>query len=73
MTTVVNNPAPAPVQDSGGSGFLIGVIILVGFVALLLYFGIPAIRNMGPIQVKIPAPQVVVPDKIDVNVTTPTK
>jgi hypothetical protein len=67
MTTVVNNPAPAP--DSGGSGFLIGIIILVGFVAVLLYFGIPAIKRMGPVQLNVPAPQVVIPDKIDVNVT----
>jgi hypothetical protein len=66
MTTVVNNPAPA--SDSGGSGFLIGVIILVVFVVILLYFGIPMIRRMGPVQVNVPAPQVVVPDKIDVNV-----
>ena len=68
MTTIVNSPAPAPTQNSGGSGFLIGVIILVGFVGLLLYFGIPAIRRMGPVQVNVPAPEIVVPDKIDVNV-----
>jgi len=67
MTTVVNNPAPT--SDSGGSGFLIGIVILVAFVALLLYFGIPALQRMGPVQVNIPTPQVIVPDKIDVNVT----
>ena len=66
MTTIVNNPAPA--ENSGGNVFLIGVIILIGFVALLLYFGIPAIRRMGPIQLDIPAPKVVIPDKINVNV-----
>lgn len=69
MTTVVNNPAPT--ESTGGSGFLIGVIVIVGFVMVFLYFGIPAIRRMGTGQVNIPAPQVVIPNKIDVNVTTP--
>ena len=73
MTTIVNNPspvvsAPAAAQESSGSGFLIGAIILIGFVGLLLYFGIPAIKRMGPAQINIPAPQVVIPDKINVEV-----
>ena len=66
MTTIVNSATPT--NDSGGSGFLIGVIALIGFVFILLYFGLPAIRNMGPIQLNVPAPQVVVPGKIDVSV-----
>ncbi len=66
MTTVVNNPAPTP--DSGGSSFLIGVILLIGFVMILLYFGIPAIQRIGPIQLNVPAPQVNIPESIDVNV-----
>ena len=65
MTTVVNNPAPA--TDTGNS-FLLSVIVLIGFVMILLYFGIPLIRNMGPIQLNVPAPKVVLPDKINVNV-----
>lgn len=68
MSTVVNNPAP--VADSSGNGFLIGSVLLIAFVAVLLYFGIPIVRNMGPIQVNVPAPQVVMPDKIEV---TPAK
>lgn len=67
MTTVVNNPAPA--TDTGGSGFLIGAILIIGFVALLLYFGIMAMGRMRAAQVNVPAPQVVLPNKIDVNVT----
>lgn len=73
MTTVVNTPASA--TDSGGNSFLIGVILLIAAVAVLLYFGIPAVRNMGPIQVNVPtpqvnvpAPQVTMPDKVNVNV-----
>jgi hypothetical protein len=69
MTTVVNNPAPVQVRETGGTNFLVGVILLIGFVMVLLYFGIPAIRRIGPIQLNIPTPQVVVPDKINVNVT----
>jgi hypothetical protein len=61
MTTVVNNPAPK--ADEGGSSFLIGAILLIGFVMVFLYFGIPAIKNLN-----IPTPQVVIPNKIDVNV-----
>jgi len=66
MTTIVNSPTPT--SDSGGNNFLVGVIIVIGFIGILLYFGIPAIRRMGPVQVNVPAPQVVVPGKIDVNV-----
>lgn len=74
MENVVNNPAP--VQEKGsneGTGFLIGAVILVIFVGVLLYFAIPAIKNMGPLQVNVPAPEVkvVVPDDINVK-TTPT-
>jgi hypothetical protein len=71
MTTIVNNPAPvaAPAEENtGGSSYLIGAIILIGFVMVLLYFGIPVIQRMGPVQLNVPAPQVVVPGKIDVNV-----
>lgn len=67
MTTVINTPAP--VENSGGNGFLIGIIVLIAFVGILLYFGIPAIRRMGPVQLSVPGTQVVVPDKIDVTVT----
>lgn len=69
MTTIVNSPAPA--TESGGGGFLIGVVVLVVFVLVLLYFGIPAISRMGPLQLNVPAPQVNVPSKVDVNVTQP--
>jgi len=67
MTTIVNNPAPAS-ESSGGFGLLIGIVLLIGFVAILLYFGLPALKRTGPVQVNVPAPEVVMPDKIDVNV-----
>ena len=69
MTTIFNNPVPSSDEGGGGSGFLVGVLLLIVFVGVLLYFGIPVIKNMGPIQVKIPDTQVVLPDKVDVNIT----
>ncbi|MFA6981900.1 MAG: hypothetical protein WC243_02675 [Patescibacteria group bacterium] len=73
MTTIVNNPVPvqSPAPERGGSGLLIGVLTLVVFVALFLYFGVPAIRRMSsnPIEVNVQTPAVTMPDKIDVNVT----
>jgi len=66
MTTVINSPAPA--KESGGMTFLIGIIVLIGFIAVLVYFGVHAITNMGQPQINIPAPQIVMPNKIDVNV-----
>jgi len=66
MTTVVNNPTP--VSENGGAGFLIGVIVLIGFVVVLIYFGIPAMRRMQPSQTVVPAPQIVIPDKINIDV-----
>ena len=63
MSTVINTPAPvaAPVANTGNYSFLIGIVLLIAFVSVLLYFGIPVIRNMGPIQVNVPAPQINVP------------
>ena len=71
MTTIVNNPAPAApaTTETSGSSFLIGVVVLIGFVMVLLYFGIPAMRRMGSAQITVPAPHVVLPSKLNVNVT----
>jgi len=66
MTTIVNSTTPT--NDSGGSGLLIGVIVLIVFGIVFLYFGLPAIRNRGSTQLNVPATQVVIPGKIDVNV-----
>ncbi len=67
MTTVVNNPTPG---ESGGNSALIVTIIIIGFLFVVLYFGIPAIKNMGPVQVNVPAPQVNVPAP-QINVPAP--
>lgn len=61
MTTIVNSPTPT--NDSGGPSFLIGILVLIGFVLIFLYYGLPALRSMGS-----QTPQVNIPNKIDVNV-----
>lgn len=66
MTTIVNSATPT--NDSNGMGFLIGVVVLIGFVLILIYFGLPIFRNMGTPQINVPAPQINMPDKVDVNV-----
>jgi hypothetical protein len=59
MTTIVNTP---PTNDeSGGYGFLLGIIILVGFTFSFLYFGIPAFQRMQPVQVNVDTPEINVP------------
>lgn len=70
MTTIVNSPAPAT-ESNGGIGFLIGAVLLIGFALIVFYFGLPVIRNLGSAQINVPAPQINVPAKIDVNVTQP--
>lgn len=68
MATIVNNPAPASSDGGGnGMGFMLGVVILVLFVLGLLYYGLPALRNMSV------NPQINVPDKVNVNITQPTQ
>ncbi|MFA7301440.1 MAG: hypothetical protein WC069_03965 [Candidatus Shapirobacteria bacterium] len=65
MTTVVNSPVPS--QDTG-YGFLIGILVLGAFGLLFFYYGLPALRNMGPVKVEVGTPEIVVPNSIDVNV-----
>lgn len=65
MTTVVNNPARS--SESGGYGFLLGVIAIIVFVVLFVFYGVPAIRRMGPAQITVPT-EIQMPDKVDVKV-----
>lgn len=58
MVVVHNHPTE---NANSGSGFLLGVILLIIFVLFLLYYGLPLIRNTA-------TPQLNVPSKIDVNV-----
>jgi hypothetical protein len=65
MTTVVNGPAPS---GDNGTGFLIGALVLVFFGFLFVYYGLPAIKNMGPVKIQVDTPTIVVPNSVDVNV-----
>ena len=63
MATIVNNPAPAPSNNSGGSmGIIIGLLVLIIIGFIFFVYGLPALQH---IQV---TPQVNVPNKINVNV-----
>lgn len=66
MTTVVNNPAQQ--SESGGYGFLLGVIAIAVFGAIFIFYGIPALKQMGAPQITVPT-EIKLPDKVDVNVT----
>lgn len=49
---------------SGGMGFLLGVIILIVFLGLLFFYGLPYLNNAAQ------GPTINVPDQIDVNTNT---
>jgi len=68
MTTVVNNPAPS--NESGQYGFVLGIIAIVFFGILFIFYGLPALRSMGPAQITVPT-EIKMPDKVEVNVTQP--
>lgn len=42
MATVINNP-----DSSSGAGTIIGVVVAVVLVALLVIYGLPALRGAG--------------------------
>lgn len=60
MVTVVNNPAPEAKSD-GGTGMIVGVLLILVMGILFYLYGLPAINNMQ-------SPQINIPNKIDVNV-----
>lgn len=68
MTTIVNNPANQ--GESGGYGFLLGIIAIAVFVLVFVFYVVPIIRRMGPAEVTVPT-QINMPDNVDVNVTQP--
>lgn len=69
MATIVNNPPATNTNGSNGSGFLVGVILLILAVVVLLFYGIPYLRG----SVASSTPQINVPGTVDVNVNQPGK
>lgn len=67
MATIVNQPPAQTNTNNGGYGFLLGIILLIAFVLLVFYYGLPYLRGSA----NTAAPQVNVPGKIDVNVQQP--
>lgn len=66
MTTIVNTPASSGSDNNGNGSLFVGIFILIILGFLFFYFGIPAIEKMRSGQIN--TPEIVVPDKIDVNV-----
>jgi len=66
MTTIVNTP-PRENNDSGNMmSLLVGAVILFAFAFVFFVYGLPMIRSSFGSGVS--APQVNVPEKIDVNI-----
>lgn len=68
MATIINNPDSGGGNGGGGMGMIIGAIVLVLVLVLLFVYGIPALRNSS----NSGGTEVNIPDKVDVNVDTPS-
>lgn len=62
--TIVNSPQPVQQPENNGMGFLIGVIVLVVFLLLFVFYALPYLRTsfMGT------SPQVNIPSHYNVDV-----
>ncbi|HEY4511458.1 MAG TPA: hypothetical protein VJH55_01320 [Candidatus Paceibacterota bacterium] len=68
MATVINNPGPGDSttrESASGVGAIIGVIVVLIVLALLVIYGIPALRN-GEVQGT--GTELNIPNSIDVNI-----
>jgi hypothetical protein len=65
MTTIVNTPAP---ESNNPNGVIIGIIDLVVFGFIFIYFGIPIISRQSTPQTNTPNSVINIPDKVDINV-----
>lgn len=63
MATIINNPGTSTDQSSG-IGFFAGVVLLILFVVVLLYYGLPALRR----SMSFGGTQINVPDRVQVDV-----
>lgn len=65
MTTIVNTPQ-SPSTEQSSMGWVVGIVALIVFTLLFFVYGVPMIRRVSQAS----APQVTIPDKVDVNVNT---
>ena len=68
MAIIVNNPAQS--SESGGYGLILGIIAILVLVVLFVFYGVPALRRVGPAQITVPT-EIKVPENVNVNVTQP--
>ncbi|MFZ2152554.1 MAG: hypothetical protein WAV41_00655 [Microgenomates group bacterium] len=61
MTTVINSP---PSSENNNLGMFVGIFIFLVLGLVFYYFGLPALKQMRQIS----APQIVIPNQIDVNI-----
>lgn len=69
MATIVNNPGST--GESNGMGFVMGLVLLLAFVFVIFYWGLPAMRGANTQPATPSVPSVQVPEKIDVNINQP--
>ncbi len=67
MTTIVNTP-PSSNNSDGPTGMIIGLVVLIVLGYFGFVYGLPALRNM-----QLGAPQINIPEKIDVNINNQNK
>lgn len=67
MVVVTNNVVPT--SGSVLTNILISSILCVGFVFILINFGLPILKRLGPGQMDEPGPSVYISE--DVHVTVP--
>lgn len=68
-TRVVEEPAEKHVVhehryfsgDGNGAGFILGIVLLLALILLFFYYGLPYVRSLT-------APQVNIPDRVNVNI-----
>lgn len=68
MATVINNPGDSDTGNSNNAmGTVLVALVILIIAVLFIFYGLPMLRSATT------APQVNVPDKIDVNVQGPGK
>lgn len=80
MATIVNTPAQGHVHEESASAqgvnLLVGAIIFAVVTLLILYFGMPLLRNINmpaqPAQINTNnPPQINIPERVNVDVNAP--